>query len=51
VDSKAKTDGSARFTLDVYLPDMLNGRDRAAAAFRSDGEIDRQGGDASRCRA
>jgi len=23
VDSKAKTDGSARFTLDVYLPDML----------------------------
>ncbi|MGH8072333.1 MAG: molybdopterin cofactor-binding domain-containing protein [Candidatus Entotheonellia bacterium] len=23
VDSKAKTDGSAQFTLDVYLPDML----------------------------
>jgi isoquinoline 1-oxidoreductase beta subunit len=23
VDSKAKTDGSARFTLDVYLPDIL----------------------------
>lgn len=23
VDSKAKTDGSARFTMDVYLPDML----------------------------
>jgi isoquinoline 1-oxidoreductase beta subunit len=23
VDSKAKTDGSARFTLDVYVPDML----------------------------
>ena len=23
VDSKAKTDGSARFTIDVYLPDML----------------------------
>ena len=44
LDGKAKTDGSAQFTLDVSLPGHADGADRAAAPLRRHREVRRRDG-------